>query len=475
MTPSKYQEAIFAALSESWDSLLIEAVAGSGKTTTIVEGLKKIPSTKKCLFLAFNKAIADSLNEKVPSYVEARTFHSLGWAACKDNIGWFKTNDNKTRNIFYYKVNDLKKLSDFEKKELFQQTPAMCQMVSLLKANMVTTEEEFEDNWLSIAEKNDVRLPKDPRRFKSSLRRVYWMSVETTVVVDYDDMIFLPVVKGSWKIPVKYDCIFVDEAQDLSPVQHAFLALFLAPAGRIVAVGDSAQAIYGFRGASPYSMEEMKAYFKMKPLPLSICYRCGSEIVKEAQQYISHIEPAADSIPGIVRESTEYEMVRTASAGDMILCRNVSPLLSLLPQLLSAGKRVKFPYPDIQEELAQVLEACKQKEGSTVGLSLLEFLRKGTPAVEHGEELLPLLRYFGTHYPSTIIYKKHFEEFLNESDNSIFVASVHKAKGLESDRVFYYLPELAPTVSLDWQLVQERNLRYVATTRARKELVYVRG
>jgi len=56
--PSPYQKAIFDFVATGTGSAVIEAVAGSGKTTTIVESLNLIPKTKQVLFLAFNKAIA---------------------------------------------------------------------------------------------------------------------------------------------------------------------------------------------------------------------------------------------------------------------------------------------------------------------------------------------------------------------------------------------------------------------------------
>lgn len=474
MIPSKYQEAIYAAIKDTWDNLIIEAVAGSGKTTTIVEGLKLIPPSKKCLFLAFNKAIATTLSMRVPSYVEAKTMHSLGWSVLKENIGWFKSNDNKNRNLYYYKVNNLKAMSHAEKKVLYSRCNALCSMISLLKARMVTTFAGFEENWQDVAVKNDIRLPKDLATFKTDLRKTYFYALEQKTVIDFDDMIFLPAITAGWRIPVKYDCIFVDEAQDLSPVQHVFLSKFLKPDGRIVAVGDSSQAIYGFRGAFPFSMAELKAAFNMKPLPLSICYRCGSSIVKHAQRLVPTIEPAPFAEEGSMTAIGSQSMIREVAHGDLIICRNVSPLLKLLPLLLEEGKRVNFPYQDIMEELCQVLEDCRNSQGSTTGKSLVEHYRKGDSKSEHWDDILPLLYYFAGKFPVVPITNKHFEEYLNDT-TGIFVATVHKAKGLEANRVYVYKPELMPSenAKLDWQLVQERNLEYVAITRARKELVYV--
>jgi len=75
---SEYQKAVFTHIRESRKSRIVEAVAGSGKTTTIVEGMKYLPQGSSALFLAFNRAIADELGQRVPAGVQASTFHALG-------------------------------------------------------------------------------------------------------------------------------------------------------------------------------------------------------------------------------------------------------------------------------------------------------------------------------------------------------------------------------------------------------------
>ena len=75
---SEKQEAVFEFVANGTGSAIVEAVAGAGKTTTIVEACNRIPSNQSVLFTAYNKAIADELKTRVPAHVEARTFHSLG-------------------------------------------------------------------------------------------------------------------------------------------------------------------------------------------------------------------------------------------------------------------------------------------------------------------------------------------------------------------------------------------------------------
>ena len=61
-------------------------------------------------------------------------------------------------------------------------------------------------------------------------------------------------------------------------------------------------------------------------------------------------------------------------------------------------------------------------------------------------------------------------------ENAVMLSTAHKSKGLEANRVLILLPNKLPLTwqnQLDWQLKQELNLKYVALTRARKELVFI--
>ena len=79
MTPSKYQQAIYDEYENTSNNLAIEAAPGSGKTTTLLELLKRTPEFKSSIFLAFNKSIADELRSRVPSHSSASTLHSIGF------------------------------------------------------------------------------------------------------------------------------------------------------------------------------------------------------------------------------------------------------------------------------------------------------------------------------------------------------------------------------------------------------------
>jgi len=62
--PSKYQRVVYQFIKSCKGNAVVEAVAGSGKSTTIVNAIDIIPEDKKILFLAFNKSIVTELQKE---------------------------------------------------------------------------------------------------------------------------------------------------------------------------------------------------------------------------------------------------------------------------------------------------------------------------------------------------------------------------------------------------------------------------
>src|SRR5271167_546946 len=83
---SEYQKNIFRNVNKDTGHLIVEAYAGSAKTTSIVESFRYLPKGKKTLALAFNKIIQEELRSRAASYVEVFTFHSLGFRAIKQRF-----------------------------------------------------------------------------------------------------------------------------------------------------------------------------------------------------------------------------------------------------------------------------------------------------------------------------------------------------------------------------------------------------
>ena len=81
--PSKFQQKIYDFITNGSGNAVVSAVAGSGKTTTLLNALKLIPTNKRVLFLAFNKSIAKELQERVPNTpnIHVKTVHGFGYSS----------------------------------------------------------------------------------------------------------------------------------------------------------------------------------------------------------------------------------------------------------------------------------------------------------------------------------------------------------------------------------------------------------
>ena len=114
-TPSTYQQNVFDFVQHGTGNAVISALAGSGKTTVIVSCMKLVPKTQKCLFLAFNKSIVNTLQEKVKNYSNCyvKTMHSLGFAILRRNLGDnIEKNDYKYRSYIKSNINELTSIQD---------------------------------------------------------------------------------------------------------------------------------------------------------------------------------------------------------------------------------------------------------------------------------------------------------------------------------------------------------------------------
>jgi hypothetical protein len=208
-------------------------VAGSGKTTTIVEALNHTDPTKTVGFVAFNKHIATELKRRAPSHVHVSTNHSLGFANIRAVESKIKVDEDK----LYRLLRDIEEtLEPDEYYAVRANRPNLRKLVSLAKANMV---EPTTENFEYIADRWNIEVSGDADLMFRVAGLLFEQSVATMAWLDYDDMVWFP---AAGKVPCKqFDILFIDEAQDLNKAQAALVTNSIAPGGRIIAVGDRHQ------------------------------------------------------------------------------------------------------------------------------------------------------------------------------------------------------------------------------------------
>jgi len=230
---SAYQLAVFRNIAEGRGHTLVRARAGSGKTSTIVESFNHVPKGRTVLMVAFNKSIATELKERAPKSVEVSTLHSYGLRAVTKAFGRV--------SIDARKVDGIVRRMRGEGPGTFDARVALCKLVSFAKSCLAQTKEEVAA--ILDAQQLDAltETEKDREAAVNDALAILAECKDPRGSIDFDDMVWLPVVCALR--PWQYDRVFVDEAQDLAPVQIELTLRAVKPNGRICVVADDRQCI----------------------------------------------------------------------------------------------------------------------------------------------------------------------------------------------------------------------------------------
>jgi superfamily I DNA/RNA helicase len=466
-TWSPYQLAVFNNVASGKGHTVVNAVAGSGKTTTIIEALSHVPAGHKTLFVAFNKSIATELGRRVTARgVEVSTLHSYGLKCITAALGRLR--------IDSHRVDDLCRAlcgSDYKTADMRRD---LARTVSLAKGALASSEEQIDD----IIDAFGIESARNDGNFVRNVLKILEQCTGTEDGrIDFDDMVWLPLVLDLKQR--KFDRVFVDETQDLNPAQIELTLRACKANGRILAVGDPRQAIYRFRGADENAFGNVKARLSAAELPLSVCYRCCKSIIRKAQEIVPTIEAAPDAEEGEVLVATYKEMRKNAQPGDFILSRTNAPLIGLVMGFLAEGRRAAIQGRDIGASLAalvkkskaQTVEALRSyiEEWSAKECDRLAKKRRDTQAIEDKASCILAISEGASTVEEVLT---RVESLFADTDDSsrITLSTTHKAKGLERDRVWMISATYRKRPG-----VEEDNLAYVAVSRARKTLMLVEG
>lgn len=504
---------------------LIIAVAGSGKTTTLIEAVSRMRG--RIAFAAYNRRIANEIRDKVAargiSSARVNTFHGFGYAAYRSAHPNCTLDGDKIHNL----VREYKVVRDGKTDKIPQMLWEFVEkLVSLVRQSGVGIVTRINDGaaWDAVIEHHALdelfQNRKPWEREKSELDqgaiddlvsigkmwalRILQQSIREAIaepaLIDFDDQLFMPLYEN---LPIQqYDWVLVDEAQDSNVMRRELARRMLADGGRLLAVGDPAQAIYGFTGADSDSLDIIRDSFGCAEMPLTVSYRCPRAIVEVARQWVSHIEPAPDAPEGTVAnmnmDALLQELVtmpRPMATQSVVLCRVNAPTIQIAFALIRAhipchvegrdiGKQIKtlatkWKVNTLNELVARV-DAFKSRE-------VAKFMRSGkSTRAEQVEDRCDTLIYLiqglydqtGEDVEPSINDLNRLIDSMFQDDvkTGVTLSSIHKSKGREWTNVYWlgknkYQP--SKFASMEWQKEQEVNLMYVAATRAMSRLVFV--
>lgn len=479
MVPSKYQIDIFNEFNNSNDNINISAVAGSGKTTVLLELLKFVPIDKTAIFLAFNNSIVDELKTKIESRrgIEVMTIHSYGWRSILSRYGSkIKMNTNKSIGKTELMLKSHSEITALKRGYFFYIIP---KIMDLMRCNLC---EPIKEDIETLSNYYDININEDEINMAIES---FKLMMRDKSQFDFMDMIYQPIVDNRIRLK-KYDYVFCDESQDFSAAQQEIIRLSLNRKGRLITVGDRNQSIYGFAGADNNSYDKLsKLNGESVSMPLSVSYRCSKNIVIEAQKLVPEIMYAEDAEDGCVSNGSLLDLKQ----GDWILCRNLKPLIQTYLWLMKNKIKSKIKGKDIGEGILSLINktGAQTIKGLNVMLNiernrlLKKLSKKGIkhpslhPKMELLNQRIDVIQCLMNEVSTVSKLKLLIKGIFADDIKGIMLSTIHKSKGLENDKIFFLCPELIPSkyCTQDWQYEQEEHLKYVCITRARKELTYV--
>jgi superfamily I DNA/RNA helicase len=504
-------------------SLNLIARAGCGKTYTLVRGaIRAIVEANlgDVALMAYNKAAAEEFKARLKviteetgdarfvnfKNVEAGTVHSFGFRIVRKWSPTVKVDDGKCDAIcdeLYQqgRMGMVNVIFDREKS-------AILKLVSLGKQSAIGFLTGIEDRgaWYALVEHHAINELTDGTSIDDVvtaaievLRRSFELDRD---VVDFDDMVIAPLVHKMRIWPKAW--VLVDEAQDTNAARRCLaLALLKPQTGRLIAVGDDRQAIYGFTGADSDALDLIATELSSSTLPLTVTYRCPKTVVAEANRLVPDLvahETAPDGSVRYLLQTTNsrgpWFRVERPAITDAVLCRNTKPLIETAYGMLAAGIGCRVEGREIGNGLVKLATRWKRVTTLSVLDGKLEDYRakeiakwqaKGredrAQATEDAvESLLAISRALIVEGKTTVadlvawIRTLFGDTAPGERPRVVTLSTIHKAKGREWPTVYLLARnETLPSrwARKPWQLRQEENLEYVAITRAQRELVFV--
>lgn len=478
----KFKQAIVDEYRSTNRNIFVSATAGSGKTFTLCKLAEITPPIKSSIFLAFNKSIAEELGRRLPRTIKASTLHSCALSSLTKAYSMnFSISDSKNFTLAKEKMN----FKGVHPKRIPGILMRVCRIYDLMRFNLVFDDvdkiiELGERYGEDVDENIAMRAIELFKLNKKIADNYFFKGCQGKLLIDFTDMLYYStqyVHKEDFK---QYNVVMLDECQDISPLQFEVVKLCKTPRGRLIAVGDEKQSIYSFMGSNLDSLQAIKTAPNTVTLPLSMTYRCATSIVDEACKVFPDGIIAA---PGAEKGSVEEGNFIDAQEGDFILCRNNAPLVDAFIVLLRKGKKCTILGKEFGDKLVSLIDSVNdfwELEQVLVNMQT-KLANKGVKNPMKSEAyceldekvnvLISLYKYFGS---LETVRERIYDIFVENASPGITLSTIHKSKGLEANKVFFLQPELIPSkyATTELSLYAEKCLKFVAITRAKKNLIY---
>ncbi|MGA1933745.1 UvrD-helicase domain-containing protein [Arcobacter sp. YIC-464] len=488
MTFTKEQEEIIFSKEPSFK---INAVAGSGKTTTLLEYAKQNRHLK-ILYLAYNKSLQQSIQKKLNEYnlsnMSISTIHSLAY--------------NKIEAYRYNLAHDLKVqviervLCSFEQtvnqRNNYYPIP---EYIALMKdlvnfycnSSLIALDLKLIENYKKqsdLSAKILELINKDTSRVLAHLKHILSSMKNKQIDATHDFYLKMFYLNKKISSNLGYDLILVDEAQDISDVM---IGIVESQNCRRVYVGDSFQQIYSFR----YAINALNK-IDLPSFNLTKSFRFSNEYAKDLQRRINSLYEKNSTKPlnisGIDSKTSFHRNCIDEDKQYTIISRSTFGLIQELVQHIHSDKKFYFEggynsYSFMNQTVYSIFY-LKEKKNDKVTLDEikdfesiyeLEQFAKDTK----NQDYLNIIKFINTYGDNIFDINKKIKDRLttNKEEANIIFTTTHKSKGLEYDQVlmtndFITKKEISnPKTKLSHlRINEELNIYYVAATRVKKAI-----
>jgi superfamily I DNA/RNA helicase len=445
-------------------NLVIQAGAGTGKTSTLQLVAHQLPATDKVLYVAYNKAIATEAATKFPNHVTCRTSHSLAFGAVGRNFS-HRLNSGRTTSFEVAKKMGLGWLNLSRDIAI---NPSRLATISADTVRRFCYSADTEITASHVPFQNGVTGSRHNHLAATVLpiAQRWWTDVNDakgSLPFEHDHYLKMWALTNP-ELP--YDVIFLDEAQDSNPVL-ADLILRQTHAQQVV-VGDGCQQMYAWRGA----VDAMKDWPNATQLYLTQSWRFGQEIADEANKWLSLL-PTPLRLSGNPAIKSRLEDVSEPRA---VLCRTNAGAMAVVLEALDNERKVAMvgggqQLARLAQAATDLLNGKRTSHPELYAFPNWAAVCKYAQEETTGRDLLPLVNLIDTHGPERIIAAT--QAMVNEDQADIVASTTHKAKGREWDSVRAANDFFVPYPNDDGEVSVsdgEAMIGYVAITRAREVL-----
>ncbi len=464
--PTDEQQAAIDAFATG-GSFVLEAGAGTGKTSTL-QFLAEAAPRRRGLYVAFNRAIKQEAARKFPRNITVMTTHGLGMRGTDFQYQHRLKAPKVPLALAASRLGIHSALHVGDRNPIRPNTQASLALRTVRRF-CSTGEAAITPDHVPWLDGLDYESYRRTAPLIVELAEKVWADVSDPrgdqFKFEHDHYLKVWALKHPrWG----YDFILFDEAQDSNPVVSTMIAEQMQHGTQVVAVGDAAQSIYGWRGAVD-AMETFNADLRLR---LTQSFRFGEAIAAEANLWLAML--GSDMrLKGL--ESKRSRVVNSLRRPHAILCRNNASVIGELLAALGAGTSVGLVGGG-QALINVAWAATALKAGRPTDHEEFALFKNWAELVEYANSgddpnLAMLVKIVDEHGPAAI--EAAVNRAVDEDLAALVISTAHKAKGREWESVRLASDFAEPKEALGHKTYPAREelmLNYVAVTRAKSEL-----